>query len=84
MAERKTIGTVTVITDSETSYDNMGDVSGGFSEVDLHNHTEHYGYDQLLSSLTYMQWQVWEAVRDINSKKDRGLVPVVNESKAAK
>lgn len=76
MAERKTIGTVTVITDSETHYDNMGDVSGGFSEAELHNHIEQYGYEQLLSSLTYMQWQVWEAVRDINSKKDSGLVAV--------
>lgn len=67
MAERKTIGTISVITDSETSYDNIGDIDGGFSETELKKHIQSHGHSGLCEKLSAMSAQVWNMVREINS-----------------
>ena len=74
MAERKTIGSISVITDSETSYDNIGDVDGGFSETELKKHIEAHGHEGLCEKLTAMSWQVWNMLREINAEKDNNEV----------
>lgn len=80
MAERKTLGTISVITDSETSYDNIGDVDGGFSPTELKSHIENHGHEGLCERLAYMSWQVWEALREINQEKNSG--DAVNAAKS--
>lgn len=72
MAERKTLGTISVITDSETSYDNIGDVDGGFSSDGLKSHIQNHGHEGLCEKLAYMNWQVWETLRKINEEKNSG------------
>lgn len=71
MAERKTIGSISIITDSETSYDNIGDVDGGFSETELKKHIEAHGHEGLCEKLTAMSWQVWNMLREINAERDK-------------
>lgn len=78
MAELKMIGKISAVTDSETSYDNMGDIQGGFSDSELRSQIERYGTKQLLETLAYMQWQVWDTLRTINSEKDNGNKAVVS------
>ena len=72
MAERKTIGSISIITDSETSYDNIGDVDGGFNEIELKNHIKIHGHEGLCEKLTSMSWQVWSILREINAERDKG------------
>lgn len=78
MAERKTIGTISIITDSETSYDNIGDVDGGFSEAELKKHIMTHGHQGLCEKLTAMSWQVWNVLREINSERDNGQATSAN------
>lgn len=68
MAERKEIGSISVITDSETPYDNIGDIEGGFSEPELENQIRNHGHHELLTTLAYMTWQVWDTVRKVNAE----------------
>ena len=70
MAERKQIASISIITDSETPYDNIGDVDGGFDAHQLENHIRNHGHQGLCEKLTIMQWQVWAAVRQVNSEKE--------------
>lgn len=70
MAETKQIGSICIVTDSETSYQNIGDVEGGFDDIQLKDHIQKHGHAGLLNSLAYMQWQVWNTVRTVNSEKD--------------
>jgi len=79
MAERKTIGEISVITDSETSYDNIGDIDGGFSSIELENHIKKYGHLGICEQLAVMQWQVWETVRSLNEAKQKEQSVSVNK-----
>lgn len=74
MSETKVIGKISVVTDSEHYYDNIGDVDGGFDEYELKKHIKAHGHEQLCIKLTSMNWQVWDMVRKINSEKERQTV----------
>lgn len=66
MNTTKQIGSITVVTDSEVPYSNIGDVECGFDEMELREHIKKYGHIQLVENLAYLTWQVWQMVRDIN------------------
>lgn len=71
MAETKEITRLVVVTDSETSYDNIGDIDGGyFNEEWLKRHIKSYGTKGLLEQIAYMNFQVWEMMREINREAD--------------
>lgn len=61
MTERRTIATISIITDCDTEMYRMGEVDGGFDERELHlylmNHGE-TGYYALLEKLAQMQSHV--------------------------
>lgn len=82
MAERKRIGSISIITDSETSYDNIGDVDGGFSDTELKRHIEAHGHEGLCEKLTAMSWQVWNTLREINAERDKSKTVTVTKSGA--
>jgi hypothetical protein len=70
MAETKVITSLFVVTDSETSYDNIGDIDGGgFDEKWLKDHIKNHGIDQLLKSIAWMNYQVFQTYRDVNSER---------------
>ena len=67
MAETKEITRLHVVTDSETSYDNIGDIDGGmFDEVWLASHISRHGTEGLLEKLGGMVRQVMNAKHDFN------------------
>lgn len=70
MAERKTITTLSVITDSETSYDNIGDIDGGyFDPVWLKKYIKSHGIENLTKRLAYMSWQIFDMLRTVNGEE---------------
>ncbi len=82
MAETKKIASISIIIDSETSYDKIGDVEGGFDELELKQHIEKYGHQALCEKLTAMNWQIWNAVREINSQNQQNTQTEQNWSDA--
>ena len=74
MAERKEITRLYVVTDSETSYDNIGDIDGGmFDEQWLKQHILVHGSEQLLEKLAKMTSDVitmkYDILREISEKE---------------
>lgn len=69
MPERKKIGSVNVITDCDTGMYHLGEVEAGFDEVELQKHVERYGIEELTKQLAFMQFQVWQMLKKVNSEK---------------
>lgn len=77
MAETKEITSLCVVTDSETSYDNIGDIDGGhFDEKWLDNHIERHGADGLIKRIASMLLQVGNAELAILRRKAEQDYPV--------
>ena len=75
MAETKEITRLYVVTDSDTHYDNIGDIDGGlFNEEWLEQHIKSHGTEQLIEKLASMQMQVLsmkrKIQREISDKND--------------
>jgi hypothetical protein len=66
MSEKKKIASVSVITDTDNGYDNVGDVEGGFDDKELLDHLQSYGPGKICETLAYMQWQVWNTWREMD------------------
>lgn len=77
MSETKTIGSISIITDTETSYEHIGDVDGGFDSIQLKEHIKKYGTTGLLEKMAWMNFQIWETYRELNAEKDKGQNKVV-------
>lgn len=73
MNDTKTIGSISVVTDSEVSYSNIGDVEAGFDETMLRQHIEKHGPAGLYEAISYLSFQVFEAVRELNAKKEKDV-----------
>lgn len=70
MAETKEITKLYVVTDSETSYDNIGDIDGGmFDEEWLKQHIISHGTEGLLERLGGMIRQVLNTKYDYNREE---------------
>lgn len=71
MAETKLITSIYVVTDSETSYDNIGDIDGGGIDKEwLKKHIASHGADGLFKTTAWINFQVFEALREVNMEKD--------------
>ncbi len=71
MAEIKEITKLYVVTDSETSYDKIGDIDGGmFDEEWLENHIKSHGSYGLIKRFAYMNRQVLNMEIKINNDKE--------------
>lgn len=75
MTARARIATVTRITDDDCGMYRIGEVDGGFDEEQLKqlidNHGE-FAYHELLSTLSFMTYQVQHAWRGRNAGLDQG------------
>ena len=59
MAETKKITTLYVITDTEDSYNQIGDIDGGYFEEEwLKNHIKQFGADGLYRKISFMARQI--------------------------
>ena len=71
MAEHKQIGSVSIVTDTETGQEKIGDVAGGFNSDELKEHIKKYGTKDLLQIMCWMNFQIWETYRELNAEKDK-------------
>jgi len=79
MAETQKITTLYVVTDSETSYDNIGDIDGGmFDDTWLYNHIKSHGASGLYEKLAFMSRQIVDAAIKVNNDKNDGEVLCAN------
>ena len=71
MAETKKITTLYVVTDSENSYDNIGDIDGGlFEEEWLKSYIKSHGANKLYEKLAFMNRQIANTAVEILKEKD--------------
>ncbi len=76
MAETKQITALYVVTDSEQSYDEIGDIDGGeFDKEWLKRHVANHGTQQLLQQIAWMNFQVFEAMQEVNSERNAAQQP---------
>ena len=81
MAETKKITSLYVVTDSETSYDNIGDIDGGmFDDNWLEQHIKSHGPNGLYEKLALMNYQIVNAVIKVNKAKHDSSFCVSNNS----
>jgi len=74
MAETKEITKLFVVTDSETSFDNIGDIDGGmFNEVWLKSYVKFHGTHRLIEKLAEMQMQVLQMKYEIINESDSSV-----------
>ncbi len=79
MAETKEITQLFVVTDSETSYDNIGDIGGGgFNKDWLKKHIKAHGTEGLFQQIAWMDFQIFEMLREVNGEADKGMAKVDN------
>ena len=71
MADRKNIMTLSVVIDSETHYDKIGDIDGGWIDPEwLKDHISKHGAEGLLQTLCYTQSLIFEAIKAVNQEKE--------------
>lgn len=77
-AEYKKLTDISFVTDTDVSYYEIGEVDGSFEKGQLKNYLKRFGHEKLCSHLAFLQYQVWEALREVNSEKEQ---PCCNGSK---
>ena len=78
MSEWKTLGKISVITDTDNGYDRVGEVSGsfGYPPARLKEHIRKHGHGELLETLGWMTAQVMACVRELKQEQDANEPPV--------
>ena len=83
-AETKILATINVVTDTDVSYYHIGDVEGSFEKYQLKEYIKKHGHEKLCSQLAYLQFQVWDTLREVNSEKDSNDTKSWKDSNDAK
>jgi len=68
-AETQKLATVSFVTDTDVSYYEIGEVEGSFQKDELKDYIKRFGHEKLCTQLAFLQFQVWEALREVNSEK---------------
>ncbi len=78
MSEWKTLGKISVITDTDNGYDRVGKVSGsfGYPPDQMKEHIRKYGHAEVLETLGWMTAQVMACVRELKQEQDANEPPV--------
>lgn len=64
------LATISFVTDTDVSYYEIGELEGAFTESELKDYVKRFGHEKLCSHLAFLQHQVWEAVRKVNSDRN--------------
>ena len=76
MSEWKTLGEISVITDTENGYDRVGEVSGSFyPPAELKEHIRKYGHAEVLEALGWMTAQVMTCVKELRQEEIAKMPP---------
>ncbi len=65
---------ISIVIDTETGQEKIGDVEGGFNSIELKKHIQKYGICNLLEIMAWMNFQIFETYRELNSEKDKNLI----------
>lgn len=68
-AETQKLATVSFVTDTDVSYYEIGEVEGSFQKDELKDYIKRFGHEKLCSQLAFLQFQVWEALREVTSER---------------
>lgn len=71
--ETQNLTTIKFITNTEVSYSNIGDVEGSFDEDKLKNYISRFGHEKLCTHLSFLQFQIWKTLRELNLEHDSKL-----------
>ena len=66
----KKIAEVSFVTDTDSRHYEIGEVNGAFDEAELKKFIKSYGHEELCAQLGYMQFQIWQTLREVNQEKD--------------
>ena len=69
-AKTQKIATLSFIIDTDVSYYEIGEVEGSFKKDELKKYLKRFGHEKLCSQLSFLQFQVWEALREVNLEKE--------------
>lgn len=69
MPEHKQLGSIHVVIDTETNQEKIGDVEGGFNEIELRKHINNHGHMGLLETLANMTSSVIRINTEIQYQK---------------
>lgn len=69
--ESETIAWISVVTDTETAQEKIGDVFGGFDDLKLEKHIRHHGTQGLLNTIMRMNCQIGEITKLINKEEQK-------------
>lgn len=79
MAETYKITSLSVVIDTETNQEKIGDIEGGgFDQLWLESHIKHYGSSGLLETISWMTYQVVDAQRRCNQEGQADYVTAVS------
>lgn len=69
-AERDKLVTISVITDTDVAYYEVGEIDGSFQKEELKKVIRRHGHKNLCAHLAFLQYQVWDALREINGEEN--------------
>ena len=69
-AETQKLATVSFVTDTDVSYYEIGEVECSFQKDELKDYIKRFGHEKICSQLAFLQFQVWEALREVNSERE--------------
>jgi len=69
-AETKKLVTVSFVTDTDVSYYEIGEVEGSFQKDEIKDYVKRFGHEKICSQLAFLQYQIWDALREVNSERD--------------
>lgn len=73
-AESKNLVTISYVTDTDVSYYHIGEVEGSFQKEELKEFIKRFGHENLLTQLAFLQFQVWDVIRELNYEIDNDSV----------
>lgn len=77
MPETKQIASLSVVIDSETSYDNIGDIHASIiDETWLKHHIRAHGTHQLLAALASLNYQIIDVQLEIYQEDSKDNLPI--------
>ena len=69
-AESKNLVTISYVTDTDVSYYHIGEAEGSFQKEELKEFVKRFGHENLLAQLAFLQFQVWDVIRELNYEID--------------
>ena len=70
MPERRTLVSITTVTDHDTEMYHIGEIDGLLQHGELKEHIKRHGHQELLVHLAYLQSQVFTALHEVNDEKE--------------